>query len=171
MKALRYVIRAVKYLVFLCVLYIGLEWLMLVISPSPATMGLDVWDILELRLATQKGKMLVGAFVILAAFYPLFGFARKRIDGCSFERDMTRINNAMQLYGFKLKEDRGDVKVYKADNIIRSLTMLFEDKIEVRATESGVEISGLRSKIARVAYQLETYIYHSRHEEENQDNA
>lgn len=165
-KVVLHIIRSVKYLLFLCVLYVALEWVILTFAPSPATEGYDIWMILEARLAEDRGMMLVGAFILLAAFYPLFGFMHKRIDGCSFERDMARINNAMQLYGFKLKEDRGDVKIYKADNIIRSLTMLFEDKIEVRAVEGGVEFSGLRSKTARVVYQLQTYIYNSRYEEQ-----
>lgn len=137
-------------------------------SSSPNASDYDVWDILQLRMASEDGMMLVGAFVLLAAFYPLFGFMRKRVDGCSFERDMARINNAMSLYGFKLKEDRGNVKVYQADNILRRITLMFEDKIEVSVVDGGIELKGLRRSVARVVYQLQTYMYNSRHEEDNE---
>lgn len=167
-KSIIYIIRVVKYLLFICVLYIAIEWVNLMMSSSPNAADYDVWDILQLRIATDDGRMLIGAFVLLAVFYPLFGFMRKRVDGCSFEHDMIRINNAMNLYGFKLKEDRGNVKIYQAENILRRITLMFEDKIEVSAVNGGIELKGLRRTVARVVYQLQTYMYNSRHEEDRE---
>lgn len=164
-KVLRYVLRAVKYLLFLCVLYVGLEWAMLTFAPSEAMAGYDIGMVLEARWATERGKMLVVVFVLLAAFYPLFGFMKRRIDGCSFERDGVRIDNAMRLYGFKLKEDRGAVKIYGADSFMRRVTLMFEDKIEVRVVDGGIEMRGLRRSVARIAYQLGVYMHNSRFED------
>ena len=160
----KHIVRSLKYLVLLCVLYVGLVWIVYLADMSE--LSVHPWRQIEAQLQTSMGVWMVIAFVVLAALYPLFGFMRSHIEGFDAEKDDVRLFNAMQLYGFKLKEDRGDVKIYKADNIIRSLTMLFEDKIEVRAVEGGVEFSGLRSKTARVVYQLQTYIYNSRYEEQ-----
>jgi hypothetical protein len=71
----------------------------------------------------------------------------------------------MHLYGFKLVEDRGDIKIYGAESLLRRITLMFEDRIEVRITDGGIEMQGLRRSVARVAYQLQTYLHNSRFED------
>ena len=161
---MRYFIRAVKYLLLLCVLYVGLEWLMLEFAPDQSIEGLSLAELLQLRFAESRGKMLVVAIVVLSALYPRFGFMTSRIEECSYEHDGVRIDNAMRLYGFKLIEERGDIKIYGADTILRRLTLMFEDRIEVHSVNGGIEIKGLRRTVARIAYQLQTYLHNSRFE-------
>ena len=48
--------------------------------------------------------------------------------------------------------------VYRAEGIIRRMTLLFEDEILVRQVEDGVEIEGLRRSAVRIIYQLSAYI-------------
>lgn len=162
---MRYFVRAVKYLLLLCVLYVGLEWLMLEFAPDQTIAGMSLAELLQARFAESRGKMLVVALVVLSAFYPRFGFMTSRIEDCSYERDGVRIDNAMHLYGFKLVEDRGDIKIYGAESLLRRITLMFEDRIEVRITDGGIEIQGLRRTVARVAYQLQTYLHNSRFED------
>lgn len=137
---------------------------MLEFAPDPSIEGLSLGELLQMRFAESRGKMLVVAIIVLAALYPRFGFMTSRIEECSYERDGARIDNAMRLYGFKLIEERGDIKIYGADTILRRLTLMFEDRIEVRSIEGGIEIKGLRRSVARVAYQLQTYLHNSRFE-------
>lgn len=162
---MRYFVRAVKYLLLLCVLYIGLEWLMLEFAPDQTIAGMSLAELLQARLAESRGKMLVVALVVLSAFYPRFGFTTSRIEGCSYERDGARIDNAMRLYGFKLVEDNGNTKIYGADSLIRRITLMFEDRIEVRIVDGDIEMQGLRRSVARIAYQLQTYLHNSRFED------
>ena len=89
------------------------------------------------------------------------------MDNCNYERDAIRLENAMRTFGFKLKEDRGNVKIYGADSILRRALLMFEDEIEVHIFESGIELRGLRRTVARVGYQLSAYIHNSRFEEDN----
>lgn len=137
---------------------------MLEFAPDPSIEGLSLGELLQMRFAESRGKMLVVAIIVLAALYPRFGFMTSRIEECSYERDGARIDNAMRHYGFKLIEERGDIKIYGADTILRRLTLMFEDRIEVRSIEGGIEIKGLRRSVARVAYQLQTYLHNSRFE-------
>ena len=162
---MRYFIRAVKYLLLLCVLYVGLEWLMLEFAADKAIEGMSLTELMEAHLAETRGKMFIVAMVLLSAFYPLFGFMSKRVEGCNYERDAARIDNAMRAYGFKLVEDRGDVKIYGADSLLRRLTLMFEDRIVLHITNEGIEMQGLRRSVARVAYQLEVYLHNSRFEQ------
>ena len=164
---MRYFIRSVKYLILLCVLYVALEWLMLFFAPDATIEGLTLGEVLNYRLEHDRGMWLVVAFVGLAALYPLFGFMKMRLDNCNYERDAIRLENAMRTFGFKLKEDRGNVKIYGADSILRRALLMFEDEIEVHIFESGIELRGLRRTVARVGYQLSAYIHNSRFEEDN----
>ena len=47
---------------------------------------------------------------------------------------------------------------------------MFEDQIEVRPTETGVELVGLRRSVARVALQLKSYIHNRRYEQDNNES-
>jgi hypothetical protein len=136
----------------------------MLISSSVEYANMDIWQLLQLRLATDRGKLLVCALVLLAALYPLFGFMRSRVAGCSLERDGIRIENAMRLYGFRLKEKRGDVMIYVADGILHRAMLMFEDKIELRVVDDGIELRGMRRSVARIAYQLKVYLNNSRFE-------
>lgn len=164
---MKHLIRSVKYLILLCVLYVAFEWVVLSFFPEPEIAGMTLKEVLALRFAGQRGILFIAAFVGLAAFYPLFGFMKMRVDSCIYERDAIRLENAMRTFGFKLKEDRGNVKIYGADSILRRALLMFEDEIEVHIFESGIELRGLRRTVARVGYQLSAYIHNSRFEDEN----
>ena len=164
---MKYLIRSVKYLILLCVLYVALEWIMLSFFPEPEIAGMSLEEVLKLRYQGERGMLLIAAFVGLAAFYPLFGFMKMRVDSCIYTRDAVRLDNAMHTFGFKLKEDRGNVKIYGAESMLRRMFLMFEDEIEVHIFASGIEMRGLRRSVARVGYQLSAYIHNSRFEEEN----
>lgn len=164
---MRYIIRSVKYLILICVLYVALEWVNLTFAPDATTSGLTLGEVLILHLNNERGMMLIAAFVGLAIFYPLFGYTKMRIDGCIYERDAVRVDNAMRAFGFRLKEDRGNVKIYGAESPIRRATLMFEDEIEVRILPMGIELRGLRRTTSRVGYQLRAFIHNSRFEEQD----
>ena len=42
---------------------------------------------------------------------------------------------------------------------------MFEDRIEVRIVDGDIEMQGLRRSVARIAYQLQTYLHNSRFED------
>ena len=140
---------------------------MLSFFPEPEIAGMSLEEVLKLRYQGERGMLLIAAFVGLAAFYPLFGFMKMRVDSCIYNRDAVRLDNAMHTFGFKLKEDRGNVKIYGAESMLRRMSLMFEDEIEVHIFASGIEMRGLRRSVARVGYQLSAYIHNSRFEEEN----
>lgn len=156
----RYVVRSLKYLVMLCVLYVGLVWLMGLMQPTEATL----WQQLLVYLNTRNGLYMVIVFVLLAALYPKFGYMSSTIQGCDMVDDRVRIDNAMRIFGFRLVEEDVDRLVYRAEGPIHRLTLLFEDRIEVRRCDGGVVLVGIRRAVARVALQLKSYIDSRRYE-------
>lgn len=158
---MKYIIRSLKYLFVLCVLYVALMWL-----SSVSTYGgaVDTMTLLRAQLSSERGVWLVVAFVALALFYPKFGYVRREVAGADIEADRVRIDNAMQLYGFKFAEVRDGALVYRAEGIVRRVILLFEDEIVVRRTEGGVEVEGKRREAVRIIFQLSAYIDNKRFE-------
>ncbi len=157
----RYIIRSLKYLLFISVLYVALTWLMSVTSYNSQV---DMWTLLEAQLRSEQGVWLVVAFVALAIFYPRFGFMTRRVEGVNIVGDRVRIDNAMRVFDFELVGEEQEVITYRARGVLKRLTFMYEDKIEVRAVEGGVEIKGIRRAVARIAYQLGAYVENSRFE-------
>lgn len=158
----RYIVRSLKYLLFISVLYIALVWLMSVTSYSEKV---DMWLLLESQLRSEQGTLLIVAFIALAIFYPRFGFMRRKVDGVDITRDRIRIDNAMRVYGFMFVGMEGETLVYRANGVIKRLSFMYEDRVEVRVVDGGVEIDGIRRAVARIAFQLSAYIDNSRFED------
>ena len=154
---MKYVLRSLKYLLLICVLYVALLWASSIYTYNGMV---DVATLLRAQFGTQRGIWLVVAFVALALFYPRFGYVRRVVSGVDIESDRIRIDNAMKLYGFKFAEVREGRLVYRAEGIVRRLTLLFEDEILVSQVDGGVEIEGLRRSAVRIIYQLNAYIEH-----------
>jgi hypothetical protein len=158
----RYIVRSLKYLLFISVLYIALVWLMSVTSYSEKV---DMWLLLESQLRSEQGTLLIVAFIALAIFYPRFGFMRRKVEGVDITRDRIRIDNAMRVYGFMFVGMEGEALVYRANGVIKRLSFMYEDRVEVRVVDGGVEIDGIRRAVARIAFQLSAYIDNSRFED------
>lgn len=158
----RYIVRSLKYLLFISVLYIALVWLMSVTSYSEKV---DMWLLLESQLRSEQGTLLIVAFIALAIFYPRFGFMRRKVEGVDITRDRIRVDNAMRVYGFMFVGMEGETLVYRANGVIKRLSFMYEDRVEVRVVDGGVEIDGIRRAVARIAFQLSAYIDNSRFED------
>ena len=162
---MKYVVRSLKYLVMLCVLYVVLTYLMSLVEPTNGS----VWQQLITHLNTRSGLCMVIAFVALAALYPKIGYMSSRVGDCDIVEDRIRIDNAMRIFGFRVVEEAPGRILYRAEGIVHRITLMFEDHIEVVAVEGGVELKGLRRSVARVVLQLQSYI-NNRRFEQNSDN-
>lgn len=151
---MRYVIRAIKYFVAFCVLYLGIVWLGL---KSSNGMEHSVWESVVVTMQTTRGLLLAAAVVLLSALYPRFGFMTRRVE-CDMVEDREQLLNAFSLAGFALKEDGDGRMVFRADNLMRRIVMLFEDEIIVEQYGQWVDIKGIRRGVANAAYRLYLYM-------------
>jgi hypothetical protein len=71
----------------------------------------------------------------------------------------------MRVYGFMFVGMEGETLVYRANGVIKRLSFMYEDRVEVRVVDGGVEIDGIRRAVARIAFQLSAYIDNSRFED------
>ena len=147
---MKYVIRAVKYFLAFCVLYVGVVYLSIMTSKG---MDLSVWQYIVAAFATTKGKMLGAAVLVLSALYPRMGFMTRRVE-CDMEQERDYLLQMFAVAGFSLKEESEGRMVFRADNILSRLVMLFEDEITVEQYGQWIDITGIRRGVAKVVYRM-----------------
>ena len=157
---MRYLIRSVKFLVALLVLYVAAVWLM---SAMGASM-LSVRDTVFVMFQTLRGQLLVAAIVVWVAIYPKVGYV-KRESSADFDADREQIMTAFVVSGYELAEQNEQEMRFRASNFFRRLRLLFEDEVVVRRSESGgIEIEGVRRTVALAMMRLNGYLEHKRDE-------
>lgn len=142
--------RAVKYFAAFCVIYLAVVWL------SVSTMNgyeQSVWNYVWATLQTTRGQLLVVAVVVLSAFYPRFGFITRRVEW-DMEDERDQIIATFALAGFSLREEGDGRMVFRADNMLDRLVMLFEDEITVVQYGQWIDITGIRRGVAKVVYRM-----------------
>lgn len=147
---MRYLIRAVKYFFAFCVLYVGVVWLSILTQKG---MDISVWDSISATMATERGRMLALAVVALSAAYPFFGFVKRSVKW-NMATDADRLVEIFAAAGFALKEQSEGKMVFKANNILDRLVMLFEDEIVVEQQGEQITLDGIRRGVAKVIYRL-----------------
>ena len=147
---MRYLIRAVKYFFAFCVLYVGVVWLSILTQKG---MDISVWDSISATMATERGRMLALAVVALSAAYPFFGFVKRSVKW-DMATEADRLVEIFAVAGFALKEQSEGKMVFKANNILDRLVMLFEDEIVVEQQGEQITLNGIRRGVAKVIYRL-----------------
>ena len=145
---MKYFVRALKYFAAFCVLYFAIVWLSVM-----TTKGMDVsaWDYIVANFQTTRGKLLGLAVVVLSAVYPRMGFMTRRVV-CDMEAERDYILRVFAAAGFTLKEESEGRMVFRADNILSRLFLLFEDEIVVEQYGQWIDITGIRRGVAKVLY-------------------
>lgn len=149
----KYFIRSLKYFCALCVLCAAIMFL----NRIAGTARLTVTETLYVMFHTPRGMMLPVVIVLLAAFYPRFGFIVRQVEG-DVKKNREQILNAFRSEGFSLRSETDGVMVFRADNWGKKLMMLGEDEIKVSQYGQEIRIAGIRRGVARVQYRLDSYL-------------
>jgi hypothetical protein len=116
-------------------------------------MDVSVWDYIVATFATTRGKLLGVAVVVLSAIYPRMGFMTRQVE-CDMKEEHDYILSIFAVAGFTLKEESEGRMVFKADNILSRVVMLFEDEITVEQNGPMLDITGIRRAVAKVVYRM-----------------
>ena len=157
----KYIVRSLKYLVALCVLYVAL---MAFMHHYNNPFGLTIEQRVQLMFDTWRGCGMIIATFVLALTYPFFGYVKRTFEG-DIVADREQLNRAANFVGLELVSESGKELVYHAKGL-RRLVMLFEDTVRVRQCGSQIEVEGLRRIAVRFAFDAERYITNKRRNEE-----
>ncbi|MFI3278855.1 MAG: hypothetical protein SNH28_08825 [Rikenellaceae bacterium] len=147
---MKYFVRAFKYLISLCVVYLGIVYLMAFTGMShiPPT------ETLSMLIHSQRGLIMVIAILALSFSYPVFGFMRKEISG-NIKLHREQIIGSFSFQGYSLKCEEDGVMIFRVDNFFKRVTFLFEDEVSVSQVGDKLVVEGIRRGVAYVIYRLE----------------
>lgn len=148
----KYLLRSVKYLIAFCVVYVAFMAFVHYTEHAPITFA-QRW---QLMFETWRGWGMIVGTILLAATYPLFGFAKRSFEG-DIVADREQLDMAAEVAGLKFNREENGVLIYSAGGF-RRVMRLFEDEVQIRQNGNQIEVSGLRSSSVRIAYDAERYI-------------
>ena len=149
---MKYFIRSLKYFVALCVLCAAI----MALNRLSGFATLTLEETFYVMFHTTRGMMLPAVIVLLAAFYPKFGG--------DVGENREQIVNAFKSAGFSLRTDEDGVMTFRADGLLRKLTLLGEDEIKVSQYGQWILLDGIRRGVARAGYKLDSYIQMTKHD-------
>ena len=105
---MKYFIRSLKYFVALCVLCAAI----MALNRLSGFATLTLEETFYVMFHTTRGMMLPAVIVLLAAFYPKFGFVQRKVEGDVGE-NREQIVNAFKSAGFSLRTDEDGVMTFR----------------------------------------------------------
>lgn len=150
---MKYLIRSLKYFVKLCVICTGAFFVMVLANMTALTPS----EAPSILFHTPQGWILIVAAVVLAAFYPRFGFLTRQVDGDVAE-NRTQLVNAMKSAGYALVSDKDGRLTFRAANPLRRLVLLLEDTITAEQYGQWIVLDGPGKHVARVEYKLKSFL-------------
>lgn len=156
---MKYFIRSLKYFVALCVLCAAI----MALNRLSGFATLTLEETFYVMFHTTRGMMLPAVIVLLAAFYPKFGFVQRKVEGDVGE-NREQIVNAFKSAGFSLRTDGGRRNDVPRRRPLRKLTLLGEDEDKSSQYGQWILLDGIRRGVARAGYKLDSYIQMTKHD-------
>ena len=137
-----YIVRSLKYLVWLLLLFTLVFTLMLATGTSRADAGRDLAEL----FGSQRGRLMLAVIVVVAAFYPKVGFARELIL------------STFRANGFSLVREQDGTMVFRASSPLKRALLLWEDRIAVTDAGGSVVLDGIRKEVVKAEFRLRSHI-------------
>ncbi len=147
---MKYIVRAVKYFIYLIVL------LTLIIAVMVLA-GFVESDVSKIFVNGYDSLWQIGLLMaVFAVIYPRFGFSTRTAHfyGTPEEADAA-LRNVMDLHGYKLEKEEDGVKCFIKRSPVSRLLKMYEDRIVVTRTAAGLEMEGLTKDMVRLASGIE----------------
>lgn len=156
---MRYLVRSVKYFVKLCVICTAAFLVMVLANMTPLTPA----EAPAILFHTPQGWILIVAAVVLAAFYPRFGFLTRQVAG-DVEANRQQVINALKSAGYALTPGGNtDGKLtFRAANPLRRMAWLWEDTITAGQYGQWIVLSGPGKHVASVENKLRSFLEQAR---------
>lgn len=150
----QYIRRAAGYLIKL-ILLVGVLYL-LMYATGTARVSAEV--MLKGLLNSANGLLLLGALVVLSAFYPRFGYIKRTVKA-GIDSDRETIINAFHSDNYIMESEKsGESMTFRSGSIFRRIWMTFDDKVTVTATEDGIAIEGMRKEVVYAQFRINSII-------------
>ena len=144
---MRYLIRALKYLVYFIVLFfviVGVIWL---ISPK-GDGGFSLAGMFQPGALPKIGIL----FLVISAGYPYFAFTKRKVYlGGTFAEKRDAVLAAFEQWGYEIENEEPGQIAFRIKSKSARFTRMYEDRIVVDTTEEPIVLNGYRRDIDRMA--------------------
>ena len=144
-----YLIRSLKYLIWLFILFT----VILTVMVATGTSRLDAGESVTELFMTSRGQMMLIVIVVLALLYPRFGFTSRDVRA-NMPADRERLIQIFETSGFVLVAEEGSRMVFRARTPLKKAMLLWEDRITVESDEKYVKLDGIRKEVVRLEFRL-----------------
>ncbi|MBQ6292037.1 MAG: hypothetical protein IKO24_00800 [Bacteroidales bacterium] len=147
---MKYIVRAVKYFIYICVL-VSIILLVMVLAHFVSS---------DINVMFKEGWKSVAkialVFAGIAAIYPLFGY-RRLLAGVLGELSGLHddVIKCMEERGYRLESEDGESMTFRSRSLLNRIFRVWEDRITVTKTLGGFEVEGLSRDVARIVPALE----------------
>ena len=147
---MKYIVRAVKYFIYICVL-VSIILLVMVLAHFVSS---------DINVMFKEGWKSVAkialVFAGIAAIYPLFGY-RRLLAGVLGELNGLHddVVKCMEERGYRLESEDGETMTFRSRSLLNRIFRVWEDRITVTKTLGGFEVEGLSRDVARIVPSLE----------------
>lgn len=144
---MRYLIRALKYLVYFIVLFFVLVFIIWLISPK----GEGGFSLTAMFQPGALPKIAL-FFVVIAAAYPYFGFTKRKVYvGGSFEEKRDAILGAFSQWGYEIESEEPGKICFRIKSKTGRVTRMWEDRITMDTSSEPIVLDGYRRDVDRMA--------------------
>ncbi|MGN1210488.1 MAG: hypothetical protein ACI4TM_02295 [Candidatus Cryptobacteroides sp.] len=142
---MRYVIRAVKYFFYICIICTLMIAILVAIGSAEA----DI-DTLFVGGTSSLWKIAL-LFAAVAAVYPKLGFIKRdaSIAG-SWDEIKEGVKSSIEERGYVFEKEEGEKMTFRFKGFTGKLTRMFEDRITVTPAFGGVTVEGPRKDVIRL---------------------
>lgn len=147
---MKYLIRALKYFVYI-------TCLMVLLLVALIALGMVSSDVnVMFRNGWQSVWMILGMFFLVALIYPRFGYTRRaaHIPG-SYEEIRDGVVRYMEDHGYKLESEEGENLSFISRSVLKRAFRIWEDRITLEREVAGFYVEGLTRDVTRIVYGLE----------------
>lgn len=150
----RYLIRSVKYLLWLVFLLVAV----MVFMTLTGTSRWSAEENFAVMFGSRRGLLMLAVIVVLALLYPRFGFT-ERVVNAGLAEDREKILKAFVENGYRLEDEQADRLVFRATTGLKKGFLMWEDAITVTAeSDHYIRLEGIRKEVVKVEYRLKSYL-------------
>lgn len=146
----RYIIRSVKYFIWLSVLFAALMALMIFTGTARGGAEGTINEIFH----TSRGLIIGSLILLLAIFYPKFSFVKREINA-DIDGNREEILSAMRVSDYIVSEQQPGRIVFRAASPMKRAKLLWEDKVVVSSMGQGrIKMEGIRREAVRMELRI-----------------
>ena len=161
---MRYLIRALKYLVYFAVIFFLIVGIVFLFSSQKAA-GLSFVDLFK------EGSLpkIALFFVAVSALYPKLSFYRKELDlNGDFTKYAEMVDDVMQKLDYVREKKEDGCVTYIKKSAYARLTRMYEDRVTFETAGNPIHVEGYRKDLLRILSMINYRLRQESRESENE---